>query len=159
MNGDVRLVSHNPTVMPRRNVKHVPGFHLDHPAVIHRRRRAPGEHHADVFHRTALRACRAAHVHRPFPSRLVRRTANGHSAEPHQFESALLKRANFVGLLKAFQDHVKHGLLLPLRLLEKNRCGCVTSNLEEPPLFTDQSALQIRAPAQRPFSRPAVRQH
>jgi len=28
------------TVMPRRNVKHVPGLHLDHAAIIHRGRRA-----------------------------------------------------------------------------------------------------------------------
>ena len=79
----VRLIAHHSTVMPRRDVENVSGFHLDHPPVIHRRGRPPGDHHAHVLHSAALRPRRAPHTDRPFPSRLIRRPSDRHPAQPH----------------------------------------------------------------------------
>src|SRR5207245_10862809 len=88
-----RPISHHPTVVPRRDVEHVSGLHLNHSAVIHRRRRPPRNHYPHVFHVAALRSCRPAHMHRPFPARLVGRPANRHPAPPHHLASPLLKAA------------------------------------------------------------------
>src|SRR6266478_4115194 len=112
VNRDIRLVAYHPTVMPWRNVKHVPSLHLNHAAIIHRGRRASGNYHPYVLHRAALRSCHAPNVLRPFPSRFIRGASDGHSAKPYHLKFALFKRANLVGLLKSLQDYLEHGFFL-----------------------------------------------
>src|SRR6266478_216758 len=72
VNRHIRLVAYHPTVVSRRNVKHVPGLHLDHAAIIHRGRRTPGNYHPYVLHRSSLFLPRARRV--PTISILVRRS-------------------------------------------------------------------------------------
>src|SRR5215510_5029716 len=56
-----------------------------------------------------LRSRGGSHVYRPFPSRLVRRAPDGHSAPVHQLEFPFLQHAYLVRLVESLQDHVHHG--------------------------------------------------
>jgi hypothetical protein len=46
-------------------------------------------------------------VLRPFPSRLVGGAANRHAADSDDFKPTLVKRANFVGFLKLFENNCR----------------------------------------------------
>src|SRR6516165_4267100 len=109
---NIRLVANNPTVVPRRNIEHISGMHFDDTSVIHGRSSHTRNNHADMFHLAALRARGIADVFRPLPARLIAGPANRHPAQFHQLKLALLEQARLIGLLKAFQDRVYHGIVL-----------------------------------------------
>ncbi|HUA16865.1 MAG TPA: hypothetical protein VMG31_16345 [Verrucomicrobiae bacterium] len=56
MQGDVRLVSDYPTVVPGFDVEEIAGLHLDHAAVVHGSRRAPGKSEPHVLDLATPRA-------------------------------------------------------------------------------------------------------
>src|SRR5690242_12252586 len=101
-----------------------------------------------MLHRAAFRARCLAHVHGPFPSRLVSGASNGHAAQAHQLKPALFKRPHLIRLFKPFQDHLQHwatpspsanGKLRRKCLLEKTPALKGTSKLECAPLAVPQA--------------------
>ena len=111
MQGDVGFPAYNPAVVARLNVENVAGSHLDDAAVIHGRGGASGNDHPDVLHRATLLSDAFANVNGPFPTRLIGRAPNRHSAQMHNFEFALFKGADFVWVFKSFHDDFVHEFL------------------------------------------------
>jgi hypothetical protein len=44
----------------------------------------------------------------PIPAAFIRGTANGHAAEPDDFEFTFLECANLIGPLESLQNHFQH---------------------------------------------------
>src|SRR5689334_2161419 len=109
MQRDVRFVSHDPTIVPRRYVKDVATLHFDDSPVVHCRSSTSRKDHSDVLDSAALCPCGATHVQGPLPSWLVSSSTDGHSAQMHQFKLSFFKCARLVRLLKALQDDLEHG--------------------------------------------------
>src|ERR1700756_3636335 len=73
-----------------------------------------------MLNRAPRRAGRRADMERPSPAWFVGRAANRHAADPNNLELALLKSANFIGLLKPLQDHIhiwSHQLVVAICLI------------------------------------------
>src|SRR5271169_1435547 len=111
MQRHIRLAAHYPTVMSRRNIKHIARVHLNHAAIIHSRGGVSGNYHSDMLHTTTRNAHRLADMFRPFPTRLVSSTAHGHAADLDNLELALLEHPDLVRIFKPLQDHVHHRVL------------------------------------------------
>src|SRR5687768_5120130 len=107
MQRHIRLVADHPAVVAGRDVKEVAGAHLDHPAVVHRRRRAARHDHSDMLDQARLLAERSADMDRPFPPRLIGRPADDHLAHVDQLEPPELELAHLVGRLEPLEDDVE----------------------------------------------------
>ena len=58
-----------------------------------------------MLHMTSGGADTRPHVLAPLPARLVGGTANSHSSEVHQLETAFLKHANFIGRFETLENN------------------------------------------------------
>src|SRR6266496_240043 len=104
---DVGLVADDPAVVPRRDVEDIAGTHLEHAAIVHRRGGAARDDHSHMLDLTRLLPEWRADMHRPFPSRLIGRAADGHAAYAHQLEAAERELAHFIGRVEALQNDVE----------------------------------------------------
>src|SRR5262249_42943672 len=52
--------------------------------------------------------CPVADMNGPFPPRLVRGSPNRHATKAYQFELALRKCSDFIGIFKSLQNHFVH---------------------------------------------------
>ena len=96
MQGYIRLVSNDPTVMARGHVKDVASAHFDDTSVIHSSGGTPRYHHANMLNLARSRACGGADVDRPAPSGLVDRSPDGDTSQAHNLESTFLVFAYLV---------------------------------------------------------------
>src|SRR5215467_1485418 len=110
MERDVRLIAHNPTIMPWRDIEDVSRFHFEHPAIVHGRSSPAGDDHPDMLHAATRGPGGPAYMHRPFPARFVGSAADSHAAQPDHFEFALLEGSHFIRLFESLEDHFQHGL-------------------------------------------------
>ncbi len=115
MQGDVRFVPDNPTVVRSwRNVKEFTRFQFDHGVVVERDGGDSGKDKADVLHWTARGADSRSDVLAPTPARLISRATDRDAAEMNNLESAFLEFANFVGPFEPFQNDLEligtHGI-------------------------------------------------
>ena len=107
MERHVWLVANHPTVVGLgRNVEQLTRAQLCHATIGERGRRDACQHEAEVLDLAALLAERATHVLRPSPTRLVRRAADRHPPETHDFEPAQRELTHLVRLLEAAEDHI-----------------------------------------------------
>lgn len=109
MKGNIGFVSNHPTVVSGRDIENVSRLHFNYAAIVHRRSSASRDNHADVLDQAAFRSGCRSHVQRPFPSWLVRRSADRHAMDVNNLEPAFFEGSNLVGILKAFQDYFVHG--------------------------------------------------
>ena len=112
MQRDVWRITHNPTIVTRRagwNEKKCACSEFVDGAVLHRSRRATGDHKTYMLHIATRRPHRRPDVNRPLPSWLVRGAADRHAPDPDDFELSLLERSHFVGLFKSLQNGVNRG--------------------------------------------------
>jgi len=121
MQRHVRFIADHPTVMSRRDVEQITGFHFDNPAIVHSGGRAARNHHADVFYGAVLQSLSRTHVNRPFPAGFVTGSPDGHPADMHKFELALLKCADFVRIFKALEYDFVHVIATPQLSRAKRR--------------------------------------
>jgi len=102
MQRNIRLIAHDPTVMPGTDVKDVPWLHDIRPSIFHGACSLSGNHQADVLHLTKRSPCNWCDMLRPFPAGFISRPSNCHPADLNEFESAFLKSANLIRILKSF---------------------------------------------------------
>src|SRR5689334_7663284 len=114
---DVWLVADDPAVVrDGGDVEQLAGAELVDRTVVECDGGGAGEHQPDMLDRAARGAEAGADVRAPLPSRLVRGAADGHAAEAHDFELAVLERADLVRSLEAFEiNHVAHRYSPPFR--------------------------------------------
>src|SRR6266480_6186108 len=98
----IRLIAHDPAVMPGTDVKDVSRLHHVGPSILHGTCSLPGDHDTNVFHLTKRNSRTWCNVLRPFPARFICRPANRHSADLDEFKLPFLKSANLIRVLKSF---------------------------------------------------------
>src|SRR6266480_2972687 len=91
---NIRLIAHDPTVMPGADVKDVSRLHDATPSIFHGTRSLPGYHHANVLNLTKGSPGNWRDVLRPFPAGFICRPADRHSADRMSHVS-LLKHCDF----------------------------------------------------------------
>ena len=99
---NIRLIAHDPTVVPGTDVKDVPRLHHVRSSILHGACSLPRDHHANVLHLTKGSASNWCDVLRPFPAGFIHRTADRHSADLNEFKPSFLKSANLIRALKSF---------------------------------------------------------
>src|SRR5437016_5031082 len=99
---NIRLIAHDPTVVPGTDVKDVPRLHHVRPSILHGACSLPRDHHADVLHLTKGRPRNWGDMLRPFPAGFIWRQADRHSADLDEFKSYFLENANLIRVLKSF---------------------------------------------------------
>src|SRR4051794_24548419 len=107
MQRDIGLIAHDPAVVPGRDVEDIARAHLDHLAVIHRRRGLAGDDHPDMLDLARRLAKRGADMLGPFPARLISCAADSHPADMDELEASEIELADLVGLLEALEDDVE----------------------------------------------------
>lgn len=108
MQRHVWLVTHDPAIVTRSDVKEIACFHFNDAAVVHGRRRATGDDQPDVFYGTAFESLRRSNVDRPFPAGFVAGAADSHPSEANEFELAFFENANFIRAFKALENDFVH---------------------------------------------------
>src|SRR5580700_1605486 len=99
---NIRLMAHDPTVVPGTDVKDVSRFHYVRPSILHDACGLSRDHHANMLHLTKGSASNWCDVLRPFPAGFIRRTPDRHSADLNEFKPSFLKSANLIRALKLF---------------------------------------------------------
>jgi len=65
-----------------------------------------------MFYLATLGPGSFAYVQGPLPSGLIGGASDGHSTDLNQFKFSFFKSADFVGAVKALQNHFMHGFVL-----------------------------------------------
>jgi hypothetical protein len=138
MEGNVRLVSHDPAVVRRTgDVEQIPLPELDGGSVWERGRRRPSQHQSHMLDGASVAPDRRADMDRPLPARLVSCPADRDVAEPDDLESAVRHLPNFIGILKSFEnDRRLHGNLRSGACLPNDAALPPSPSL---PMFTPRS--------------------
>jgi len=99
----VRLVADDPTVVRnRRNMKNVARVQFENATIIERGGCGSRKNESDVFNMTARRPDGWTDMLAPFPTRLVSRAPNRHSAYVHQFKFPFLHHPHFIRRFELF---------------------------------------------------------
>src|SRR6266516_4682740 len=104
----VRLGALDPAVVPRCDVKQVPGPERKGFTVVHDDAAPPRDDEPNVLDLTTLGARDGTDVGRPLPPRLVAGAPDGEVADLHEVEFPLLEVARLVGEVESPDDRILH---------------------------------------------------
>src|SRR5438874_12156576 len=107
----VRLGDFDPAVVPRCDVKQVPGPERKRLTVVHDDAAPPRDDEPNVLDLATLGARDGTDVGRPLPPRLVAGAPDGEVADLHEVELPLLEVARLVAPVESPDDRVFHVLV------------------------------------------------
>src|SRR5207245_11119377 len=107
----VRLGAFDPAVVPRCDVKQVPGPERKRLTVVHDDAAPPRDDEPNVLDLTTLGARDGTDVGRPLPPRLVAGAPDRGVADLHEAELPLLEAARLVGPADSYDDRVCQALV------------------------------------------------
>src|SRR5206468_11330552 len=103
---NIRLIAHDPTVVPGTDVKDVSRLHDVRPSILHGACSLPRDHNANMLYLTKGRPRNGCDMLRPFPAGFICRPADRHSTDLDEFKPSFLKSANLIRVLKSFDQEV-----------------------------------------------------
>src|SRR5678816_2553028 len=83
---NIRLIAHDPTVVPGTDVENISGLHHVRSSILHGACSLSRDHHANVLHLTKGRPRNWRYMVRPFPAGFICRPADRHSADLDEFK-------------------------------------------------------------------------
>src|SRR5438876_10545563 len=107
----VRLGAFDPAVVPRDDVKPVPGPERKRLTVVHYAAAPPRDDEPNVLDLATLGARDGTDVGRSLPPRLVAGAPDGEVSDLHDVELPLLEVASLVGAVESSDDRVFHTLV------------------------------------------------